>query len=143
MPSTDSTWRSMFTKSSSPSRITAVRPLSSTDGAAPPWSVSQNLLSRWLRDAERDEHVLVAARARDPLGGAGGASTRPNAVRMPPAFASVSATSYAGSESRTSVAPAVTRARRRALTSAVRMTIGLSAVGAPSASRPSSASAAP
>ena len=48
---------------------------------------------------------------------------------MPPALACVSATSYAGSESRTSVAPAVTVSRPSRPTSAVRITIGQSAVG--------------
>ena len=65
----------------------------------------------------------------------------PNAERMPPALASVSATSYSGLESRTSVAPAVTFIAPSGLTSAVRMMIGESAVGAPCSSRPISASA--
>ena len=51
---------------------------------------------------------------------------------MPPALACVSATSYAGSESRTSVAPAVTVSRPSRSTSAVRITIGLSTTGPPS-----------
>ena len=75
--------------------------------------------------------------------GAGAAGTRPNADRMPPAFACVSATSYAGSLSRTSVAPAVTVSRPDRSTDAVRMTIGLSRTGSPAPSRPRIASAAP
>ena len=67
--------------------------------------------------------------------------TSPNAERIPPALASVSATSCSGLESRTSVAPAVTFIAPFGLTSAVRITIGESAVGAPLASRPISASA--
>ena len=62
---------------------------------------------------------------------------------MPPALARVSATSEAASESRTSVAPAVTLSSPAGETSAVRMRIGLSIVGDPSAARPKSASAAP
>ena len=75
--------------------------------------------------------------------GAGAGGTSPKALRMPPAFACVSATSYAGSESRTRVAPAVTLSRPSRSTSAVRITIGLSTTGPPAASRPRIASAAP
>ena len=48
---------------------------------------------------------------------------------MPAALAHVSLVSYAGSESRTSVAPAVTRTLPSRSTSAVRMRIGASGVG--------------
>ena len=60
---------------------------------------------------------------------------------MPPAFAAVSATSECGSESRTSVAPAVTLTAPDGETSAVRIRIGESAVCAPFSSRPIRASA--
>ena len=53
----------------------------------------------------------------------------------------VSATSPAGSEPRTSVAPTGTRSRPSAAMSAVRIRMGESSVCAPPASRPSSASA--
>ena len=75
--------------------------------------------------------------------GTGAGGTSPKALRMPLAFACVSATSYAASESRTSVAPADTLSRPSGSTSAVRIRIGLSTVGRPSGSRPNSASAAP
>ena len=68
---------------------------------------------------------------------------RPKALRMPPALARVSATSEAASESRTRVAPAVTLSSPAGDTSAVRIRIGLSMVGVPSAARPKRASAAP
>jgi hypothetical protein len=83
----------MLTKSSSPSRIAAVRPLSSGVGAAPPWSVSQNFESRWLRDASAIRTSSSRVSSAIPSAGAAGASPRPKALRMPPAFAQVSATS--------------------------------------------------
>ena len=142
MPITASTCRSMFTKSSSPSTMTAVLPLSSGAGTVPAWSVSQNLLSRWLREPSAITTSSSWVRSSMPSDAAAG-STSPNADRMPPAFACVSATSCSATESRTSVAPAVTRSSPDGLTSAVRMTMGESAVARPSVSRPSSASAAP
>ena len=143
MPITASTCRSMFTKSSSPSRMTAVRPFSSGAGGDPPWSVSQNRLSRWLREPSAMTTSSSWVSSSRPCAAPVACSTRPNAARMPPAFACVSATSYDATESRTSVAPAVTFSSPDGLTSAVRMTIGESAVARPDGSRPSSASAAP
>ena len=130
MPSTPRTWRSMFTKSSSPSRI--------TDPLAGQRRVrrrrrpgrSARTCSAAVAGVEGDQHVLVVDQLGDALGrGAGAGGTRPKAERMPPALACVSATSYAGSESRTSVAPAVTLSRPSRSTSAVRITIGLSTIG--------------
>ena len=133
----------MFTKSSSPSRITTLFPASRGSGAEPPWSVSQNVESRRLRALSViSTSSSLTSSARSVLGtGAGG--TSPKALRMPPALAWVSATSYAASESRTSVAPAVTVRLPDGSTSAVRITIGLSTTGPPTESRPRIASAAP
>ena len=118
-------------------------PRSARSGAAPPWSVSQNLLSRRLRAFSASSTSSSLTSSAMLMSGVGAAGTRPKALRMPPALACVSATSYAASESRTRVAPAVTLSRPSRSTSAVRMTIGLSTTGPPSASRPRTASAAP
>ena len=108
MPSTPRTWRSMFTKSSSPSRIT-------TALAREPRVRGRAAL---VGEPEPAEPRLRASRASSTSSsrtssamfvlGVGAGGTRPKALRMPPAFACVSATSYAASESRTRVAPAVT-----------------------------------
>ena len=118
-----------------------MRPARLGAGGAPAWSVSQNFASRWLREfsAIRTSSSWVRSAIADGAPVAPG--TSPKADRMPPALASVSATSWRGSESRTSVAPAVTFIAPSGLTSAVRITIGESAVCAPSSSRPISASA--
>ena len=50
MPSTPNTCDSMLTKSSSPSSTTTRLPTSDGTGGVPDWSVSQNWLSRWLRE---------------------------------------------------------------------------------------------
>ncbi len=130
MPSTVNTWQSMLAKSSSPCRIATDRPVSSGAGAAPDWSVSQNFESRWLREFNAISTSSSRARSAISAGARDARGTRPNALRMPPALAAVSATSEAGSESRTRVAPAVTFRVPSGATSAVRMTIGESAVGA-------------
>ena len=133
----------MFTKSSSPSRITTLLPASRGSGLASDWSVSQNVDSRRLRALRASSTSSSVTSSAMSTSGAGAAGTRPNAERMPPALACVSATSYAASESRTRVAPAVTVSRPSRSTEAVRMTIGLSSIGSPTASRPRIASAAP
>ena len=99
--------------------------------ACRPGRSARSVESRRLRalSASSTSSSLTSS-ARSTLGtGAGG--TRPKALRMPPALACVSATSYAGSESRTRVAPAVTVSRPSRSTSAVRITIGLSTTGSP------------
>ena len=68
MPSTVSTCRSMFTKSSSPSRIAAVRPLSSGDGGGAALVGEPELAEPLVARPERDEHVLVAGQLGDALG---------------------------------------------------------------------------
>ena len=86
--------RSMFTKSSSPSRIATCWPASRRSGGAPAWSVSQNFESRWLRELSAistSSSLGQVGRCRTPARPA--CSTSPNAERMPPALASVSATS--------------------------------------------------
>ena len=83
-------------------------PASAGAGGAPAWSVNQNRLSRWLREFSAISTSSSRARSAISSPAPAPAGTRPNAVRMPPALACVSATSYAGSESLTSVAPAVT-----------------------------------
>ena len=136
MPSTPNTWDSMLTKSSSPSTITTRLPVSVGTGAAPDWSVSQNWLSRWLREPSAMSTSSSRVNASNPSTGSGAASTSPNALRMPEALAHVSLVSYIASESRTSVAPAVTLRLPSRSTSAVRIRIGASARGMPSSSRP-------
>ena len=73
--------------------IAIVRPASVGAGGAPAWSVSQNFASRWLRRVQRDQHVLVLGEVGDRGRRTRGSGTSPNADRMPPALASVSATS--------------------------------------------------
>ncbi len=58
----------MLTKSSSPSSTTTDRPLSSSEGAAPDWSVSQKRREPLVARGERDQHVLVARQLGDALG---------------------------------------------------------------------------
>ena len=99
-------------------------------GGAPDWSVEPERREPLVARVEREQHVLVV----DQLGDVDARRRRRRApartrARMPPALACVSATSYAGSESRTRVAPAVTVSRPSRSTSAVRITIGLSTIG--------------
>ena len=104
-------------------------PTSEGAGGAPAWSVNQNFASRWLREFSAISTSSSWVRSVIAAGVPVAPGTSPNAERMPPALACVSATSYSGFESRTKVAPAVTSISPSGLTSAVRITIGESAVG--------------
>ena len=67
-PSTARTCRSMFTKSSSPSRTTTVLPLSSAAGGGAGLVGQPEPAQPLVARAERDQHVLVARQLGDALG---------------------------------------------------------------------------
>ena len=90
MPSTPNTCDSMLTKSSSPSSTTTRLPTSDGTGGVPDWSVSQNWLSRWLREPSAMSTSSSRVNASNSGSGSGAWSTRPKALRMPDAFAQVS-----------------------------------------------------
>ena len=83
----------MFTKSSSPWRITTSFPASAGSAGSPAWSVSQKRESRWLRDPRASTTSSSRARSAMSVPSEVAAGASPNALRMPPALARVSATS--------------------------------------------------
>ena len=134
-PSARSWWASMPVKVSSASTISAsARPAPARRGSR----VAGGRRARTARGARcgRPARPVPPDRRRAGSVVARGAraGTRPSAARTPAALACVSATSPAGVEWRTSVAPTGTRSRPSGVISAVRIRIGASSVCRPAAS---------
>ena len=143
-PARQSTWRSMLTKSSSPSRITTDLPLSSGAGGDAALVGEPELREPLVAGGQRDEHVLVAGQVGDALGGRGRRVDEPErgqdaaglGVGLGDLVRRVGVAHQRGTGG--DLEPPVERRRRRCGSRS-----GQSAVGAPSSSRPSSARAAP
>ncbi|CAM5637111.1 hypothetical protein SGLAM104S_06631 [Streptomyces glaucescens] len=124
-------------KVSSPSTTSAC-PSSSADGSC---IRSQNGASEARRPSRTARTRGSSASPGRTASSRGRDGRTPSAASTPAALACVSATSPAGSEPRTRVAPTGTRSRPAASMSAVRIRMGESSVCAPPESRPSRASA--